>query len=45
MSERRGMMNVLCCCALPVGIEYNVNVTQTMYMPGEALRVPGSWGS
>jgi len=42
MSEMRGIMNVLCCYALPVGIECNVNVTQTIYMPGEALRIPGS---
>jgi hypothetical protein len=35
MSERRWMMNVLRCYALPKGIQYNVNVTQTFYTPGE----------
>jgi len=45
VSERRGMMNELCCYALPVGIHNNVNVTQNMYRPGETMRFPGSTGS
>jgi hypothetical protein len=46
MCERRGMMNVLSCYDLPVGVQYNVNVTQTFYTPGETPRVQellGSW--
>jgi hypothetical protein len=45
MSERRRMMNVLCCYALPIGLQYNVNVTQTLYTHAETLRVQESLGS